>query len=132
VTNPDIQLSQDILPYGGRACIYNDGYELSCLQFLPGLERGFGVEFEWDAAKCLANIAKHGIDFASANTLFVGAHIVGLAKDVDGELRWLAVGTIGEIYVTAIFTRRGATVRIISMRRARNGERRRHREVFGH
>jgi uncharacterized DUF497 family protein len=46
-------------------------------------------------------------------------------------VRWLAVGMIDDVYVTAVFTRRGPVIRIISMRRARNDERKKHQQIFG-
>ena len=89
------------------------------------------LDFEWDEAKRLANIAKHGLDFADADLLFGNPYLEAPARTVPREKRWLAVGTIDDVYVTTIFTRRGDTIRIISMRRARDGERRQHQEVFG-
>ena len=86
--------------------------------------------FEWNQEKRLSNIEKHGIDFLDADIFFGSPHLVGPARAVEGELRWLAVGMIDDVYVTTIFTRRGDTVRIISMRSARDGERKRHQEVF--
>lgn len=86
--------------------------------------------FEWNQEKRLSNIEKHGIDFLDADIFFGSPHLVGPARAVEGELRWLAVGMIDDVYVTTIFTRRGDTVRIISMRSARDGERKRHQKVF--
>jgi uncharacterized DUF497 family protein len=89
------------------------------------------MDFEWNEEKRLKNIEKHGIDFLDADILFGNPHLAGPGKTVDGEQRWLATGMIDEIYVTAVFTRRGPVIRMISMRSARNGERKRHQEVFG-
>jgi uncharacterized DUF497 family protein len=87
--------------------------------------------FEWDEEKRLKNIEKHGIAFVDADILLGNPHLVAQAKAVDGEQRWLATGMIDEIYVTAVFSRRDPVIRMISMRSARNGERKRHQEVFG-
>jgi len=89
------------------------------------------VEFEWDEAKRLANILKHGIDFDDADLVFGNPHLAGPARAVQDEARWMAVGMIEDVYVTAIFTRRGAAIRIISMRRARDAERRHHQARLG-
>jgi uncharacterized protein len=89
------------------------------------------MDFEWDEEKRLANIEKHGIDFIDAAVLFDNPYLIAAAKTVDGEKRWLATGLIEEIYVTAVFTKRGPVIRIISMRRARDGERQKHQEIFG-
>jgi uncharacterized DUF497 family protein len=89
------------------------------------------MDFEWDEEKRLKNLEKHGIDFIDADILFGSPYLVAPGKTVDGERRWLATGMIDEIYVTAVFSRRDQVIRLISMRSARNGERRRHQEVFG-
>jgi uncharacterized DUF497 family protein len=89
------------------------------------------MEFEFDENKRLANIERHGIDFIAAKILFDDQHLRVPAKTVGGEQRWRAIGMIDEVYVTAVFTMRGPVIRIISMRRARNGERKEYQEVFG-
>jgi len=89
------------------------------------------MEFEWDEEKRLTNIEKHSLDFLDADIVFGNSHLVGLARVADGEQRWLAIGTIEDVFVTTIFTRRGDIIRIISMRSARHGERKRHQEIFG-
>jgi uncharacterized DUF497 family protein len=89
------------------------------------------MEFEFDEDKRLKNIEKHGIDFINADLLFGNPHLEGPAKTVDGERRWLATGMIDDVYVTAVFTRRGSVIRIISMRSVRNGERDEYQEIFG-
>ncbi|WOJ89074.1 BrnT family toxin [Methylocapsa polymorpha] len=88
------------------------------------------MDFEWDEEKRLKNIEKHGVDFVDADILFDNPYLTGPGKTVDGEQRWLVTGIIDEIYVTAVFTQRGPVIRIISMRRARNAERKKHQEVF--
>jgi uncharacterized protein len=88
------------------------------------------MDFEWDEEKRLANIEKHGIDFVDAVSLFDDPHLVGSARTVGGEERRLATGMIEDSYVTAVFTMRGPIIRIISMRRARDGERQKHQKVF--
>jgi len=89
------------------------------------------MEFEFDENKRLKNIEKHGIDFIDADILFGNPRLEAPAKTVDGEQRWLAVGMIDDVYVTAVFTRRGPVIRIISMRRARDEERERYQQIFG-
>jgi uncharacterized DUF497 family protein len=89
------------------------------------------MEFEFDEAKRLATVANHGIDFLDADTLFDNPHLVGPARTVEDEQRWLAVGMIDDVHVTAIFTRRGTAIRLISMRKASDSERKRYQAVFG-
>lgn len=89
------------------------------------------MDFEWDESKRRINIEKHHIDFVDAVLIFDGPFINGPAKTVGDEKRWLAVGMIDDVYVTVIYTLRADVTRIISMRRARHGEKRKHQEVFG-
>jgi uncharacterized DUF497 family protein len=42
----------------------------------------------------------------------------------------MAVGMLGSVYVTAIFVYSGDAIRIISIRSARHGERRKHQTLF--
>jgi uncharacterized DUF497 family protein len=85
---------------------------------------------EWDEAKRRTNIQKHGIDFVDADIFFAGPRLAGLAKTVEGEARMMAVGTLHGVFVTAIYTLRGDTIRIISMRRARHEESRQYQAVL--
>lgn len=89
------------------------------------------MDFEWDEEKRMSNIGKHGLDFRSAHQLFSGRHTRKRAHNVQsGEVRWLSVGIIKGIYAVAIYTMRGETIRMISLRRARDDERRHHQEVL--
>lgn len=81
------------------------------------------VEFEFDAAKSKANQTKHGLDFVAAQTLWADAGLVVLPARFADEPRFLAIGRIGRQHWTAVFTERGHTVRLISVRRARDDER---------
>ncbi len=89
------------------------------------------MQFEWDENKRTTNIARHGLDFLDAKVVFDGPRIVGAAKTVDGEGRLLTTGLLDGVYVTAIYTMRAGTVRVISMRRARDDERRSHEALHG-
>ena len=74
---------------------------------------------------------KHGLDFIDAPIVLQTNYIVGNAKMVSGEDREIATGLMNDIYVTVVFTRRLTSIRIISFRRARHGEKQRHQEIFG-
>jgi uncharacterized DUF497 family protein len=89
------------------------------------------IKFEWDETKRLKNIEKHGIDFVRADLIFDGLHVLKLAKTVQREVRWTAIGMIDDVHVTAIFTKRGGVIRLISMRRSRNEERREYQKLLG-
>jgi uncharacterized DUF497 family protein len=45
------------------------------------------MEFEFDEAKRLATVEKHGPDFLDADGLFDNPHLVGPARTVDREQR---------------------------------------------
>jgi uncharacterized DUF497 family protein len=86
------------------------------------------MEFEWDEDKRLGNIAKHDIDFKRATLLFDGRRIVKTSSSYPFEERWLTTGVVDERVITAVWTRREEAIRFISVRRARNGEKRRYYE----
>jgi uncharacterized DUF497 family protein len=75
------------------------------------------VEFEFDPRKSESNKSKHGIDFVEAQALWKSRHVILRAKDAL-ERRYLVIGIIGGAHWSAIITYRGATVRIISVRKS--------------
>ncbi len=80
--------------------------------------------FEWDERKRASNLAKHGIDFLDAATIFEGAVLEGEDDRKDyGERRYGAFGQTrsGDI-VLVLYTWRGKRRRIISARRAGSDE----------
>lgn len=89
------------------------------------------MNFEWDEAKRLANIAKHGLDFRDADLLFEADFLRAPARTAGDERREMCVGLIGGRYVTLILTERDGAIRCISLRRARTYERQQHQAVFG-
>jgi uncharacterized DUF497 family protein len=89
------------------------------------------MQFEWHEPKRLANVEKHGLDFVDAVLLFDAPRLVAPANFAGNEQFSIAIGMIEDVYVTAIFTRRGSAIRLISMRRARRNERKRYQAVFG-
>lgn len=82
------------------------------------------MEFEWDEAKRLANLAKHGLDFAQAERLdWANATIVPDRRFDYGEDRFRAFCmTDRELYSVAL-TFRAGVVRIMSFRHANRKER---------
>ena len=77
------------------------------------------VSFEYDEQKSLANLDKHGIDFAAAQALWDDPYLVEIpAKTVD-EPRFLLIGRIDQKHWSAIVTPRNGSIRIISVRRSR-------------
>lgn len=86
-------------------------------------------EFEWDEAKRLSNIRKHDLDFQEAIELFDDRPVVTVQSSHLHEARFLTTGRLGGQFITVIWTRRSARIRIISVRRARDGERRAYRAL---
>jgi uncharacterized protein len=79
------------------------------------------VKFEFDPLKSAINKAKHGIDFIEAQVLWKSKHIRLGAKDAF-EKRYMIIGKIEREYWSAIITYRGATIRIISVRKSTPSE----------
>ena len=84
--------------------------------------------FEFDAEKSAANLAKHGIDFETAQALWQDLNRTEIDVVRNDELRTLATGLIEGQLWTVVYTLRGEIVRIISARRAWDKEIRR----YGH
>ena len=80
------------------------------------------MRFEYDPDKSAANLAKHGIDFDVAQAIWDDDALTVAPARTEEEARWLAVGRIGGRHWTAVYTLRGETVRIISVRRSRGDE----------
>lgn len=80
------------------------------------------MEFEFDRSKSDSNREKHGIDFVEAQILWDDAkHIIAPAFSITEERFALIGSCLGKVW-TCVFTIRGENVRIISVRRARHGE----------
>jgi uncharacterized protein len=84
--------------------------------------------FEWDERKADGNLAKHGIDFLRAIRVFDGLTYTQYSGR-GGEERWMTVGRLDGRFVTIVWTWRGDVIRIISARRARDGEIRAYRAL---
>jgi hypothetical protein len=80
------------------------------------------MQFEWDDEKSRSNKEKHGIDFDEAKDLWKDTNRVEIHTSYPVENRRILIGRIGKKLWTAIFTRRGNAIRIISVRRSRNRE----------
>lgn len=84
------------------------------------------LRFEWDAEKARANLAKHGVSFATAEEVFLDP----LSSTVDDhhhssdESRLLIIGqSVGGQVLVVCHTVRGDKIRLIAARRATKGER---------
>ncbi len=79
--------------------------------------------FEWDERKRLANLRKHGVDFADIEEFDWASAVTWIDDRADyGEERMLALGLFhGQVYSVA-FTERDAITRLISFRKAEKRE----------
>jgi uncharacterized DUF497 family protein len=87
--------------------------------------------FEWDERKRQANVAKHGLDFVQAQFLFDGRSIVSYPSPRGDETRFVTIGLLNNVMVALIWTEREDAIRLISLRRARDGEKRTYRARYG-
>ncbi len=78
--------------------------------------------FEYDEAKSRSNKDKHGIDFVEAQALWQDEKRLKIAARSSDEPRWFVFARIGDKYWTAVITYRGKNIRIISVRRSRDKE----------
>ena len=77
------------------------------------------IEFEYDDRKSATNLSKHSIDFDTARGLWLDPDLLEVPARTEDEPRFLVVGLIGDKHWSAIITYRGASIRIISVRRSR-------------
>lgn len=82
------------------------------------------MDFEFDAEKSAKNKEKHGIDFVEAQELWADVTALELPVRSETERREALIARHSTKLWTAIFTRREGKIRIISCRRARDGEKR--------
>lgn len=79
-------------------------------------------KFEFDPAKSAANRVKHGIDFDAAQAIWRDLHRIEVPARTTDEARWMVIGQVDGHYWSAVVTYRDEHVRIISVRRSREGE----------
>ena len=85
------------------------------------------MRFEWSEAKNEANIVKHDLDFADAESVFAGPMLQLQDTRQDyGEDRFVGIGFLESLIIVVVFTRREPDIiRVISMRKATQDEKRR-------
>ena len=82
------------------------------------------MRFEWDDAKNRRNLAKHGIAFDIARSVFEDPHALSIQdRIVEDQERWQTLGAIGGVVVVLVahtHEEEGGeeVVRIISARKA--------------
>jgi uncharacterized DUF497 family protein len=73
--------------------------------------------YEWDEAKRQLTLARRGLDFADAPQVFSGRTMtLPDERRPYGEKRFITAGWLHDRFVVLVWTRRGRSRRIISMR----------------
>jgi hypothetical protein len=88
------------------------------------------MEFEWSEAKRLAVLDARRLDFLEGSRLFDGRPICTAPSPRSDEQRWVSIGELNGEMIAVVWTRRGEAIRIITMRKARNEEKRRYRALY--
>jgi hypothetical protein len=78
--------------------------------------------YEFDPEKSKSNKAKHGIDFVNAIKLWEDRNRVIIEAKTTDEKRYLLIASLNKDMWSAIYTMRGESVRIISVRKSRENE----------
>lgn len=80
------------------------------------------MEFEFDEEKSRINAKKHGIDFDQAQFLWCDARRVVVEARSETEPRFALIALYSAKIWTAVYTMRKDRIRMISVRRSRDGE----------
>jgi hypothetical protein len=85
----------------------------------------------WDPVKARLNMAKHGVDFEEAATVFRDPLLLIRLDEEHSqeEERWLALGkSFQQLLLVVVHTENDRTIRLISARKAEPRERRRYEQ----
>ena len=87
------------------------------------------MSFQWDPRKAVANLDKHGIDFADATGVLEDPRGFTMPEPHPHEERFITLGLdpIGRVLVV-VWTPRDEDIRLISARKATRAERRQYEE----
>ena len=80
------------------------------------------MEFEFNPAKSMSNLVKHGISFNDVKQLWLDPKVLVVKAREAAKPRWIAIACIDGKNWSAIFTYRGEQIRLISARRSRAKE----------
>jgi uncharacterized DUF497 family protein len=89
------------------------------------------LSFEWDGNKAKSNVAKHGVSFEEATTVFADPLSVTIPDPThsQGEDRWIILGNSHQRkLLIVVHTERRDNIRIISARCATRRERKSYEE----
>lgn len=79
------------------------------------------IDFEWDSEKEKTNIAKHGVDFTEAATIFIDAFAITIYDQSHShqEDRYITLGLSNRFrIIVVVHTDREDKIRMISARKA--------------
>ncbi|MBF0318514.1 MAG: BrnT family toxin [Nitrospirae bacterium] len=80
--------------------------------------------FEWSEEKRIKVLKERNLDFIDTWSLFDGRRLLTVLSPRCSEDRWLSVGEINGRLIAVVWTLRDEAIRIITMRRARDEEKR--------
>lgn len=81
------------------------------------------MRYEWDKKKSQSNYEKHGLSFEDAELVFLSKTVTFLDDREDyGEERFITMGELKKRVVIIVHTLREHKIRIISMRKANERE----------
>jgi len=78
--------------------------------------------FEFDPAKSMSNLVKHGISFNDAKQMWKDPQVQIIKAKQVTEPRWIAIACFEGNHWSAVFTYRGERIRLISARRSKTKE----------
>ena len=93
------------------------------------------MQFEWDKAKASANLKKHGVNFAEAETVF-GDSLARIFDDEEHSFEERRNGIVGHsiqkrLLIISFTERENDTIRIVSARGTTPMERRKYENANG-
>ena len=86
--------------------------------------------FEWDETKRRWVLRQRGLDFLDAVAVFDGRPLLTVPSPRGIEERWLSIGDLEGRLIAVVWTWRSDAVRIVTLRKARNEEKKRYRALF--
>ncbi len=88
------------------------------------------MKFEWDEAKNLINLKKHGLAFDAVHDFDWDYALALEHQTLEHELRQVWIGPIDYFLHSLVMVERGEAIRIISLRRATKHEKAMWRDEF--
>jgi hypothetical protein len=90
------------------------------------------LNFKWDERKAKSNLAKHGVSFADASTVFGDPRSLTIPDPAHSQVEERAI-ILGQArqhkLLVVVYTERGDNIRIISVRPASRRERKTYEEA---